>query len=532
VSARDAGGLFYGVCTLSQLFESADERDGRARLPEVAVEDAPDFLQRGVLLDVSRDKVPTMATLFALVDRVAGLKVNQLQLYLEHTFAYVGHERVWRDASPLSPSEIRALDAFCRERHVELVPNQNSFGHLERWLVHEPYRRLAECPDGFEHPWNPGRQPFSLCAIDPASLSFLGDLYDQLLPNFGSGLFNVGCDETIDLGLGRSRVECERLGTERVYLDYLCMVHDLVRARGRRMQFWGDIIVKRPELIGEIPKEAIALEWGYEAEHPFRDHLMQFARAGLDFYVCPGTSSWNSIAGRTENALRNIERAVSAGREYGAAGVLNTDWGDNGHLQPLVASYLGLMVGAALSWNSRSQVAERRKLADWLDFCWFRDPSAKLGRVAFDLGNAYRATGKSLHNGTVLFRALLAREDVAFLSGLDRAAFERARGSIEDAVSALVTSRPATAEGAAARSELGWAARLLEFSCRLATERLPFGPLHPLGRLPEAARRALSSELGSLIEEHRVLWLHRNRSGGLVDSVARLERTRLALASR
>src|SRR5687768_18006604 len=47
-----------------------------------------------------------------------------------------------------------SFDAYCAGRHVELVPNQNSFGHMHRWLVHEPYRKLAECPDGFEHPWN------------------------------------------------------------------------------------------------------------------------------------------------------------------------------------------------------------------------------------------------------------------------------------------------------------------------------------------------------------------------------------------
>ncbi len=103
-----------------------------------------------------------------------------------------------------------------------------------------------------------------------------------------------------------------RLGTERVYVDYLCRVHELVSARGRRMQFWGDVIVKRPELIRELPKDAIALEWGYEAEHPFQENLPRFAKAGLEFYVCPGTSSWNSIAGRTDNALRNIEAAVRA----------------------------------------------------------------------------------------------------------------------------------------------------------------------------------------------------------------------------
>ena len=53
------------------------------------------------MLDVSRDKVPTIATLTALVDRLASLKVNQVQLYSEHTFAYRDHPEVHAAASPL-----------------------------------------------------------------------------------------------------------------------------------------------------------------------------------------------------------------------------------------------------------------------------------------------------------------------------------------------------------------------------------------------------------------------------------------------
>jgi hypothetical protein len=56
-------------------------------------------------------------------------------------------------ASPMTAEEILRLDAYCRARFVELVPNQNSFGHFEQWLKHPEYRHLAECPDGFEYPW-------------------------------------------------------------------------------------------------------------------------------------------------------------------------------------------------------------------------------------------------------------------------------------------------------------------------------------------------------------------------------------------
>src|SRR5206468_977052 len=127
-------------------------------------------------------------------------------------------------------------------------------------------------------------------------------------------------------------------------------VNDLVRAHGRAMMFWGDIIVTKPELIADVPKDAIALEWGYEADHPFDRDGLHVAQAGVPFYVCPGTSSWNSIAGRTGNALANLKNAAENGLKHGAIGYLVTDWGDNGHLQYLPTSYLGFAAGAAFSW--------------------------------------------------------------------------------------------------------------------------------------------------------------------------------------
>ena len=120
IVARDAAGLAYGFATLTQLV-----RQFGKRLPQLHIEDWPDFAHRGVMLDISRDKVPTMATLFGLVDMLAEWKINQFQLYMEHTFAYDAHRAVWKDASPMTGEEILALDAYCRERHIELVPNQN-----------------------------------------------------------------------------------------------------------------------------------------------------------------------------------------------------------------------------------------------------------------------------------------------------------------------------------------------------------------------------------------------------------------------
>jgi len=534
VSAPTCAGLQHGAATLVQLVRlgrlaslgpGAEQPEARLELPCLEIEDRPDIATRAVMLDISRDKVPTLDTLRALIDQLALWKINQVQLYMEHTFAYAGHERVWGEASPLDASEVRELDAYCAARHIELVPNQNSFGHMHRWLRHEPYRALAECPDGFEHPWNWTGEPYGLCATDPASLQFLAGLYDELLPCFRSRQVNVGLDETLDLGHGRSRADCEARGEGRVYLEFLQRVHALLAERGHLMQFWGDIIVQRPDLVPELPRGAIALEWGYEADHPFAEHLRLFRDAGLAFYVCPGTSSWNSIAGRTDNTLRNIGRAVREGHAAGAAGVMITDWGDHGHLQPLAVSYLGLLVGAGLSWNV-ADAADPLALdvAGLLDRHAFSDAAGELGRVAVELGNAYRVAGSLRPNASVLFWALIRPDRLFSPPGVTPESLQRTLAHLEQAGAGLSRARPLGQDGDLLVAELGWARDLLRFACQLGLARSAGGAVLEPSDVPAAARAALASELTELIERQRELWSRRNRPGGLADSTARLER--------
>ena len=261
---------------------------------------------------------------------------------------------------------------------------------------------------------------FSLCPADPGSLDLVRGLFDELLPHFTSGMFNVGCDETWDLGQGRSAEVCRTLGRGRVYLDFLLKIHREVHARGRTMQYWGDIIIQHPELIDELPRDAIALEWGYEADHPFDAHGEKFAAAGIPFYVCPGTGSWRTLAGRTSSVLGNLRNAAENGLKHGAVGYLNTDWGDEGHWQPLPVSYLGFAYGAAVSWAC--DAARDLDLAPALSRYAFGDPTGTLGGVALELGNLYQETGVALFNATVFFQVLhLPAQRITEIEGLNTA---------------------------------------------------------------------------------------------------------------
>ncbi len=103
--AGDAHGVLYGAQTLRQIAAQYP-----AELPHLEITDSPDLPVRGFMLDVSRTRVPTQAELLALIRALGRLRVNQLQLYVEHTFAFRGHEDAWKDASPLTPAEVRELD--------------------------------------------------------------------------------------------------------------------------------------------------------------------------------------------------------------------------------------------------------------------------------------------------------------------------------------------------------------------------------------------------------------------------------------
>ena len=119
------------------------------------------------------------------------------------------------------------------------------------------------------------------------------------------------------------------------------------------------MLQKMPDsALHDLPTDVIACEWGYEDTHPFAARCERLADIGIPFMVCPGTSSWNSFTGRTANCIENIKQAVSAGVNSDALGMMLTDWGDNGHLQPHSASYVGIVAGG-LAWNQNPECLEK-----------------------------------------------------------------------------------------------------------------------------------------------------------------------------
>jgi hypothetical protein len=509
LSAGAEAGLFYGLQTLRQIV-----RQTGVSFPEFEIEDGPDFENRGYMLDVSRCKVPQMTELFDFVNLLAELKYNQLQLYIEHTFAFAAHENVWADSSPFTASELLLLDNYCQERFIDLVPNLNSFGHLERWLKHDEYRSLAECPEGFSAPNGISRDHGGVLKPNETSLAFLDQLYQEYLPNFSEPRFNIGCDETWELGLGWSKELCAEKGSTRVYFDFLLNICALAEKHGRQPMFWGDILLHQPELIKELPKGITALNWGYEADHPFDRQTAAFAEAGVPFYVCPGTSSWNSLTGRTTNCIDNLLNATEHGAENGAAGLLMTDWGDGGHHQYPPVSWPGIFAGAAYSWCHEAN--KHADIASGIDFIQANDQNGGVGDYLMEFGKLYEMFEHKDSNGTVYCRALFAElsSPPAFMQKIKPDEIRQALRRLLELRGQLAGVSIGTDRRRLIIDELMNASLMVE--CALEKMLVMKGE--------NVDTSTLKAQMRHVIRKHEELWLARNRPGGLNESSARLRR--------
>lgn len=527
----DDAGLRYGRALLAQLRAAPVE----GRVVAVHVEDHPDLPVRAFMLDISRDRVPTREALDRYVEVLELARYNQLQLYIEHTFAHAGHEVVWAEASPLSADDLRWLDDRCAEAGIELVVNRNCFGHFERWLRHPAYLARAEAPEGAEVTAGI-RFPASVLAPTPENADFALSLVREQLACVRSQRVNIGCDETFELGKGVGAAACAERGTGAVYLEHVRRLADPLLADGYEVQVWADVLRRHPELAADLPEGIVPVAWLYEAPTPpgegpdlpaalvqllhdlgvdtdtsggFEANVAPLAAAGIPFWVAPGTGDWNSFVGRWDNAVANHLDAADTARRHGAGGWLMTAWGDGGHHHPPSITWGPLLHGGAVAWC----VDANRDIdvADALDRHVFADGTGSLGAAIVTAGHLWRRTGRKGWNASPIAAALLSHQPLIATGRPDPDAVAEVVAEIEHLLAVVAQAAPAAPDGAQVQTELTAALRLArQGAWRMATEG------------PSIGDRA--DDLAGAIALQRAAWLGRARPGGLDDSLAHLQR--------
>ena len=337
MEATTETGLFYAEQSLKQLRRYATLTN--TEIPCMTILDWPDLKLRAWQDDISRGPIVTMDYLKQIIPQLAECKLNGFSLYTEHTFRTESHP----DIAPIdafTAKEIKELDAFCKQYHIELIGNQQCFAHFEEILKNPFYEYLADAPDNL----NPGIE---------ATYEFLDDIIGEEAQAYSSPLFNINCDETESLGSGKAKAYVDAVGSEKAYYLHINRVNDIVKRHGKRTMMWGDIADQHPEILENLDKDIIFLAWNYAGRDSYDDFLKPYVASGHEFVVAPGVSLSERVLPKYDEFILNIPNLCRDGFKSGAMGMLNTCWDDFGESLTQNALY-GLALGAEKSWNTSS----------------------------------------------------------------------------------------------------------------------------------------------------------------------------------
>jgi hypothetical protein len=268
---------------------------------------------------------------------------------MENQYEFKKHPKISPPNGSLLQNEFKEWISFAAARHVIILGNQQSFGHFRKILSLPEYKHLGEAG-------------YILSPVVEEVYPFLDELYSEIMPHVPFEIFNVCCDETLDLAkTGKSKELADKIGVSGVYVQHILRVRELLKKYDKRMMMWGDIIIKHPDKLKLIPKDVVIMCWNYEPRPDFKKFIKPFSDSGYEFFVCPGQANWSEILPRIDRYTVNIQNFVRDGYELGTIGMLNTGWEDDGE-SIHGYNWHAIAWGAECSWNaSKTEIADFNK---------------------------------------------------------------------------------------------------------------------------------------------------------------------------
>jgi len=267
---------------------------------------------------------------------------------------------------------------------------------------------------------------------------------------------------------------------------------------------WGDILVKYADLIERLPSDVVLLNWEYGSTVTEKQSAL-FGSKNRVFYNCPGVWGWSKFANTIDSGCKNIRRMVDYGARYGAKGILNTDWGDYGHINALAGSFHGMILGAALSWNTDGPDDETFDRA--VSIIEFSDPTGTTAALLRELGSLHTRWRIMMEGIGGITPQMLKQIPDELIATTCRRAPELER-------ELMAIRKKAPARKRIDYDEFIWSARATALNGRLALlakRRIA----KKLGRKNAAELKEFAHSVRRLSKEFEVLWRARNKESEL-----------------
>jgi hypothetical protein len=336
IFASSKAGIFYGVVTFLQL---VTKEKGKYLLPDVTIADYPGLKMRGISDDISRGQISTLSNFKKIIRFLAMYKMNIYMPYIEDEFDFKSFPDFSKGRAPLTSKEVAELDAYAKLYHVEIIPIFETLGHMEDVLLKTEFEKYAEFPGAT-----------CVNVSSDSTYDFMKSLLSEIAPAFSSSYFNMAADESFDVGLGASKRLVDSLGVDVVHAAYYKRVYDILKSLDKKVLMYGDIILKNPQILSEIPKDIIIVDWQYEGTFDYPE-VQKFRNAGFRFIVSPAVWNFTGPFPNFYNSYANIQYFTSEGYKAGAVGVIVSTWNDNGAAELRELNYPGYAWGAECAWN-------------------------------------------------------------------------------------------------------------------------------------------------------------------------------------
>jgi hexosaminidase len=297
---------------------------------QLAVKQQGPFVVRGFHLDM-RIQVMTMDALKAFAQKLSAEGINTLIMEWEGTYPFEKHPLI-PNRYAYTKSEITSFIQYCSALGIDVIPLQQSFGHVEYILRNDRYKDLREDQKDFSQ----------VCPLQTKQDSSLfTDLYTELASTHTSKYIHIGGDETYLLGHDeRCRQMVAKEGKSKLYIDYIRMLCNIVIKLGKTPVLWADIALKYPEAIKLLPKGTIFIDWNYGWDmNRFGDH-QKLLESGYEIWGAPSlrSSPDNYFLTQWEKHFKNIKDFVPAAAKLGYKGIVMTSWSTSGVYSPVFES--------------------------------------------------------------------------------------------------------------------------------------------------------------------------------------------------
>ena len=292
------------------------------------------FNEFGILLGCAANAVPRVETLEKYADIMHELGYNTLYLETADTYKIDGEPYFGYMRGGYSAAEIRRLDAYCRERGIELVPAIQTLAHLHFLKNYECYRPIIDVED-------------ILLADEAATYELIDKMFAAAAAMYSSRRINIGMDEAYLLGAGKYLYKHGYRDKTEIMLSHLKKVLAVAEKYGFRCEMWSDMFFHAiskgnvyetggnavpAEWKEKVPENLTLVYWEYfvpDAETC--GHMIDMHRQISDNVKYAGTFfRWHGIAPANAFSNKVMKRALTACKNREVKDVLFALWADYG----------------------------------------------------------------------------------------------------------------------------------------------------------------------------------------------------------